>query len=220
MKKTLMVACLATMGLVQPAVAGDMAIGAKVGTLGVGVEVVSNVVPMLVNARLQLNGYNVNKTITDTQVSYDAKLKLFSFGALADVYPFAGKFRLTGGLYYNGNKLTMTGVPAAGSSYTINGTVYTAAQVGSLTSTVDFNKVAPYAGIGFGDPISSGSPIGFNFDLGVLYMGQPKTAITATGAATNPALATSIAAEKQKLDNSLSNMKFYPVASIGVTFRF
>ncbi len=219
MKKTLMVACLATMGLVQPAVAGDMAIGAKIGTLGAGVEIVSNVVPMLVNARLQLNGYNLNKTITDTQVSYDAKLKLFSFGALADVYPFAGKFRLTGGLYYNGNKLTMTGTPLAG-TYNINGTVYTAAQVGSLTSTVDFNKVAPYAGIGFGDPISSGSPIGFNLDLGVLYMGQPKTAITATGAAANPALAASVAAEKQKLDNALSNMKFYPVASIGVTFRF
>ncbi|MDQ6975563.1 MAG: hypothetical protein Q9M22_03235 [Mariprofundaceae bacterium] len=219
MKKTLAASCLAAFGLIQPAMAGDMAIGAKVGTLGAGVEIVSNVVPMLVNARIQLNAYNLNRTITDTQVSYDAKFKLLSFGALADVYPFAGKFRLTGGLYYNGNKLTMTGVPLVG-SYTINGATYTAGQVGSLTSTVDFNKIAPYAGIGFGDSISSGSPIGFNFDLGVLYMGQPKTAITATGAAANPALAASIAGEKQKLDDALKNMQFYPVASIGVTFRF
>ncbi len=205
---------------IQRADASDMAIGAKVGSLGAGVEVVSNVLPMFVNARLQLNGFNYNKTLRDTTVTYDAKLKLFSFGGVADVYPLAGKFRISGGLYYNGNKFSMTGVPNAGASYTINGTTYTAAQVGSLTSTVSFNKVAPYVGIGFGDPVSSGSPIGFNLDLGVLYMGTPKSTVTATGAVGNPALAADIAAEQRKLNDALNKMKFYPVAALGVTLRF
>jgi hypothetical protein len=216
MKKTLGAACVAAMCFAQPAMAGDLAVGAKVGTLGAGVELVTNVVPMLVNARVQMNAFNYNKTITDTTVKYDAKLKLFSFGALADFYPLAGKLRLTGGLYYNGNKLSMTGVPTAG-TYTINNTVYAPAAGQSVTTTVDFNKVAPYAGIGFGDPVSSGSPIGFNFDLGVLYMGQPKTTVTTN---VTGVTAADIAAEKQKLDNSLNNMKFYPVASVGVTLRF
>jgi len=218
MKKKLGAACVAAMCFAQPAMAGDLAVGAKVGTLGAGVELVTNVVPMLVNARVQMNAFNYNRTITDTNVKYDAKLKLFSFGALADFYPLAGKLRLTGGLYYNGNKLSMTGVPAIGGTYTINGVNYTSAQLGSVTSTVDFNKIAPYAGIGFGDSVSSGSPIGFNFDLGVLYMGQPKTSVTTTTSVAG--LAPNLAAEKQKLDNSLNNMKFYPVASVGVTLRF
>ncbi len=216
MKKISLALCAAVC-MAQPAMAGDMAIGGKAGTLGAGAELVTNVVPMLVNARVQLNAFNYNKTLQDTSVTYDAKLKLFSFGAVADVYPFVGKFRLSGGLYYNGNKFSMTGTPSAGGTYVINGTTYTAAQVGSLTSTVDFNKVAPYVGIGFGDPVSSGSPVGFNVDLGVLYMGTPKSSVTATGTAV---AAADIAAEKKKLDDALNKMKFYPVAALGVTFRF
>lgn len=201
----------------QSALADGVAVGVKAGTLGAGVELTTNIIPMLLNARIQANGYRYNTTINDTTVNYDAKLKLFSVGALADFYPFAGKFRLTAGAYYNGNKLTITGVPSAG-SYVINGTTYTSAQAGSVSGTMDFNKLAPYAGIGWGDAVSSGSPIGFNVDLGVLYQGKPKTTISATGAAAG--LAADIAAEKVKLDNDVKNYKFYPVASVGVSYHF
>jgi len=201
----------------QSALADGLAVGAKAGTLGAGVELTTNIVPMLLNGRLQLNGFKYNTTVTDTNVHYDAKLKLFSVGALADVYPFAGKFRLTAGAYYNGNKLDITGVPTA-ASYTFNGTTYTSAQAGTVTGTMDFNNFAPYAGIGWGDAVSSGSPIGFNVDLGVLYQGKPKTSITATGAAAG--LAADIAAEQTRLDNSVKNFKFYPVASVGVSWNF
>jgi len=213
-------ALLLAMGMNTAAHAGDLAVAVKAGTLGVGVEATTNIVPLFINARLQGNGFNYNTTITDTNVTYDAKLKLATVGLLADIYPFAGKFRITGGAYYNGNKLTMTGRPTAASKFTFNNTSYTAAQVGSVTSTVDFNKFAPYLGIGWGDAISSGSPIGFSFELGALYMGKPNTSITATGAAATPALASDIAVEKRKLDNSLKKMQFYPVASIGVNFKF
>lgn len=199
--------------------ADDLAIAAKVGTLGFGVEATTNIVPLFANLRLQGNTFNYNTTITNTNVTYDGKLKLATLGLLADIYPFAGKFRITGGAYYNGNKLTLTGKPAAG-GFTFNGVNYSAAQAGTVTSTVDFNKFAPYVGIGWGDAISSGSPIGFSVELGALYMGKPKTSVTATGVAGNPALAANIAAEQRKLDNSLKNMQFYPVASIGVNFKF
>jgi hypothetical protein len=201
----------------QSAQAEGVAIGLKAGTLGAGVELTTNVIPMMLNARIQANGFNYNTTVTNTSVHYDAKLKLLSVGALADFYPMAGKFRLTAGVYYNGNKLTLTGVPNA-ASYVINGTTYTAAQAGTVTGTMDFNKLAPYAGIGWGDAVSSGSPIGFNIDLGVLYQGKPKTTVTATGAAAG--LAADIAAEKTKLDNNVTKYKFYPVASVGISYHF
>jgi len=201
----------------QIAMADGVAVGVKAGTLGGGVELTTNVVPMLLNARIQANGFNYNTTVTNTNVHYDAKLKLLSVGALADFYPMAGKFRLTAGVYYNANKLTLTGVPTA-ATYTFNGTTYTAAQAGSVTGTMDFNKLAPYAGIGWGDAVSSGSPIGFNVDLGVLYQGKPKTTVTATGAAAG--LAADIAAEKARLDNNVNKYKFYPVASVGISYHF
>ncbi len=212
-------ALLLALGLNTAAHAGDLAVAVKAGTLGLGVEATTSVVPMFINARLQGSAFNYNFTIKDTQVTYDGKLKLATVGLLADIYPFAGKFRITGGAYYNGNKLSMTGKSAAG-TFTFNGVTYNAAQVGNVTSTVSFNKFAPYVGLGWGDAISSGSPIGFSLELGALYMGQPKTSITATGLANNPGLAANIVAEQKKLDNSLSRLKWYPVASIGVNLRF
>ncbi len=204
------VALLFVLGMNTTAQASDVAIAAKVGTLGLGVEATTNIVPLFANVRLQGNGFNYNTTITDTNVTYDAKLKLASVGLLADIYPFAGKFRVTGGAYYNGNKLTMNARPLG--NVVIGGTTYTNPTV---ATTIDFNKFAPYAGIGWGDAISSGSPIGFSFELGMMYMGKPKTSIVAPGVS-----AADIAAEKSKLDSSLKNMQFYPVASIGVNFKF
>jgi len=202
----------------QNAQAGGLAVAIKASTLGAGIELTTNVVPMLVNARLQLNGFNYNKTITDTQVTYDGNLKLFSAGAIADIYPFAGKFRISGGLYYNGNKIDITGTPAPAGTFTFNGITYTSAQVGSANGTIDFNNFAPYLGIGWGDAISSGSPFGFSFEVGALYQGNPKTSITTSR--TVPGLNASIAAEQKKLDNALNNFRFYPVVALGFNWKF
>lgn len=218
--RSITLAAAVLLGGATTAMADGVALGLKAGTLGGGVELTTNVVPMLVNVRLQGNGFNYNTTINNTSVNYDAKLKLLSAGLLADVYPFAGKFRITAGAYYNGNKLTLTGVPAAGSTYTFNGVTYTAAQAGSVTGTMKFNNFAPYLGIGWGDAVSSGSPLGFNIDLGVLYQGKPKTSITASGAAATAGLSANIAAEQAKLDANVKKFKFYPVASVGISYHF
>ncbi|MFQ5518925.1 MAG: hypothetical protein ACE5E3_02875, partial [Mariprofundus sp.] len=93
--------------MAQQAVAADAAVGLKASTLGVSGEVVTNVVPALLNARLQVNGFNYNTTVSATDFNTDASLKLLSVGAIADYYPFAGKFRLSAGLYYNANAFSV-----------------------------------------------------------------------------------------------------------------
>jgi len=204
-------ALIAALGMYHTAAqADDLAVAAKVGTLGLGIEATTNIVPLFANIRLQGNGFNYNTTITDTNVTYDAKLKLATVGLLADIYPFAGKFRVTGGAYYNGNKLNMNSRSLG--NVVIGGTTYVNPVV---ATTVDFNKFAPYVGIGWGDAISSGSPIGFSFELGAMYMGKPKTSIVAPGVS-----AADIAIEKRQLDDALKNMQFYPVVSAGVNFKF
>ncbi len=199
------------------ATAGDVAVGLKASTLGAGVEVTTNVVPAVVNARLLVSGFNYSKNITDTDVTYDTKLKLLSAGLIADWYPLAGKFRLSGGLFYNGNKFSGNATPAAG-TITFNNVTYTTAQVGTVNANIDFNSFAPYLGMGWGDAISSGSPFGFNLEVGALYQGKPKSSITTTGNVAG--LAANIAAEKRALDDALKNFQFYPVVAIGVNYKF
>ncbi len=198
--------------------AGGLAVGLKASTLGIGAEVTTNIVPGLLNARLQANGFNYNTTLAKTQVSYNAGLRLLTVGAIADYYPFAGKFRISGGLYYNGNKFNLTATPTPTGTFTYNGTTYTAAQIGSVNGTIDFNKFAPYFGIGWGDAISSGSPLGISFEIGTLYQGSPRTSITTSRSV--PGLSANIAAEKQRLDAALKHFKFWPVVALGLNWKF
>ena len=205
-------------GVAHSAQAADIAVAVKASTLGLGGEIVTNIVPAMVNARLQVNGFNYNTTVNGTDFKADASLKLFSAGAIADYYPFAGKFRLSAGVYYNANKFSVTGTPTAAGTFDFNGTTYTAASVGSVTGTVNFNKVAPYIGLGWGDSVSEGSPFGFSFEMGALYQGTPKA--TLSSSITNPLLAADLEAERVKLQNDLNNFKFYPVISMGVNYKF
>lgn len=213
MKKIAIVIALACLPAL--AHAEGLAVTGKVGTLGLGLELTKSYSDVF-TSRLGFNTYNFTSTSTQGTVNYDAKLKLQTLSALADWYPMHGAFRATGGLFYNNNKLSLTGVPTGGSNYTINGQQYT---LTSLQSEVTFNSVAPYLGIGWGNPAAQGKGWGLNSDFGILFQGSPKVTLTATGAqaaAAQPA----IDAERVRLQDSLKNYKYYPVASVGVSYQW
>ena len=100
----------------------------------------------------------------------------------------------------------------------IGDTNYDSTQISNLDVTVDFNDIAPYVGIGFGNAVKSA---GFNFvaDLGVIFQGTPKSEISVTGTAANAAAA-DIAKEQADLDDALGSFKVYPVLAVGLSYRF
>jgi hypothetical protein len=68
-----------------------------------------------------------------------------------------GGLRLTGGFVIQNNRFTGSAKPNANNLINLNGVNYNASQVGTIESEGKFgNSVAPYLGIGFGTPISSG----------------------------------------------------------------
>jgi hypothetical protein len=127
-----------------------------------------------------------------------------------------GKFRISLGGLYNDNKLDLTGAPTGG-NYVINGITYTAAQAGTVTGNVKFNKFAPYVGLGYGNALAD-SGWGLSLDAGAIYQGMPKATLSATGAAAG--LAANVAAEQIQLQNSVKNYKWWPVVSVGMDYRF
>ena len=113
----------------------------------------------------------------------------------------------------------MTATPVSG-NYTINGTSYTAAQVGSLTGEATWNPVDPYLGIGFGNPFR-GSHWTFGLDLGVVYEGSAKVSLSATGAAALPQLASDVQSEQTQAQDTISRYsKWYPVLMVSLGYRF
>jgi hypothetical protein len=200
----------------------DTSLGIRAGTLGGGVEL-SYALSQRAAVRLNADGYNRTQSKTHDNIDYDMKLKLQTASLLGDWFPFANNFRVSLGAMLNRNKFTMKGQPT-GTGYTINGQTYTAAEVGSFDAQVDFNKVAPYFGIGYGRPINSG--LSLIFDLGVMSQGSPRSKIDATcgtaiqGTPRCTSLQNDAAAEQSKLDDSLHSFKYYPVISLGLAYTF
>lgn len=193
----------------------DWGVNLKAGTLGVGVELSKSMSDKF-SANLGFNSYNFNTTETTDGIDYDYKFDLQSAALLANYHPFTGVFRFTVGALYNNNELKLTGKPSAGSTYTINGVTYTAAQVGTLTGKLTFDKIAPYLGIGWGS--RPGSKLGLTADVGALYQGAPKLSLTASGAAAG--LTSDLEQERKSAESDLSDLKWYPVVSLGIYFRF
>lgn len=210
---TLLISCLGASCLM----AQDVSIGLVGSTLGGGVEATTSLTNNL-NVRGLVTGFNYSKSTTESDISYDGDLKMLGAGAMLDYYPFESGVRLSVGGIYNGTKLSLTGTPASGSTYEINGITYSAAEVGTLTGKVEYGKVMPYIGIGFANPLK-GSAFTVGMDIGALF-GTPETSLEATGAAANPALAADIEQERQELKKSAGDLTAYPYIAISLSYRF
>lgn len=129
-----------------------------------------------------------------------------SLELLGDWYPGAGGFRLTGGVVFNNNKITVAG---------------TGATVGSATNqTVNAeiklsDSVAPYLGIGYSTRPKDAKGFGFTYDLGVMFQ-NPKSTLTASGGATQA----DIDAQNVKVQDAINKLKVMPAFSIGVSYSF
>lgn len=201
--------------------AQGVAISAKVGSTGVGGDLTVGISPY-VNVRAGVAGFTHSETRRQQEVEYDADLKLLTEFLVLDLHPAAKGFRISAGAYYNSNKVSAVSTDAT--TYTINGKVYHASDIGKVDGTVDFDKkIAPYLGIGWGNAVAPGSHWRFAFDLGAFYQGSPKVGLKATPA--NPALvppgfAADLETERQKTEDDLKSYKVYPVLAFGVSFRF
>ncbi len=219
--KSSLVSATLLLGIAPSAVAGtgDVALGVKGGTLGIGAEVTVGLLPSL-NLRTGYNAFNYNGTATKDNIDYDYKLKLGSLPVLVDWHPIpASGFRLSTGLVFNNNKVDATGKTKL--SYSIGGTTYSSAQLGTLTGNIDFNSTAPYAGIGWGNAVAKGSPLSLSCDVGVLFQGTPKVSLAASGPiATDATFKANVAKEEATIRDTTDNFKYYPVVSLGLAYRF
>ncbi len=212
LKKIVLV--LAALALSPAMAMADTTISGKVSTLGLGADATYQITDSI-NARVGINGYNYNVNKVSNGTNFSGKLNLSTLQALADWHPWESGFRVSGGLMYNNNKFAMTAVPSAG-NVTIGGVTYTSAAAGTVSSTVDFAKVVPYLGLGWGTkPKDTG--LSFQSDVGIMFQGKPRSSVTATGTAVTAA---SLAQANTDLNNSLNNFRYYPVVSIGIGYAF
>ncbi len=208
---------LLTAALCVPAWAG-VGLSAGAGTLGLGLTLSAPIVPGWVDARLLVNGGRITRHETTDGLRYKGRAHFRNAALLADLYPFGGIFRVTGGVYYDDNRVDLTGTPVNG-IYTVNGYTVPAAAVGPVTGRITYARFAPYLGLGVGNGARPGAGFTYGVDLGVMW-DRPTTTLNAPGAAYDPALAAEIASVRAQIEQQANRLKAYPVISVSLGYRF
>jgi hypothetical protein len=221
MIKRHLLAALAAFTLFSISVArAEIAVGAKVSTLGAGLEFTTPVLPETMNFRFGGNMFTFSTSRTISAINYDAKLNLSSAVALFDWHPGGNPFRFSAGAVYNGNKFHLDGTPT-GSNYTINGHAYSTANVSAVKGDVRFTPLAPYVGVGWGNPFGPGGRWRLSLELGAIYQGTPKLSYQVVGVGTvTPDVQADFDAEAAKARKDLDAYKFYPVIGFSISRRF
>jgi len=192
----------------------------KLSTLGLGFDISTPINDKL-SARFNLNGASYSDTQSEDGNDYEGSLELLTAGILLDYYPFQNNFRLSSGVYYNGNGFTGSVTPTSTTTVEIGGTTYTNEDIGSLNTDISFNSLAPYLGLGWGNNARD-KGWGFTFDLGAMFHGTGEANLNATVIDQRIAnlIASDIAKEEQDINDKLADIKVYPVVSIGVNYSF
>jgi len=216
MKKIFCISIVAAVAVSPlPAHAQEAGIAFHVGTLGVGADIAA-----AFGSHVGLrSGFNFFPTDIDFKISkipYQVDFASPTFTFVLDLY-LVGPLRLSGGGVFSPDDIVLRGEFAG--TVDINDVSYIASQVGALTGTIITNEVSPYAGIGLGNPARS--KFGFFLDLGVAFHGTPVFTLNAEGpASSNLQFQADLAAEQQSIQDELTNIIVYPVATIGFSIGF
>ena len=194
---------------------GRFAVAGTGGTLGLGGEFTAGIASN-VNARIGMSTLDFD--IDDEEfedVKYDLGVDLNGFSALADWYIFEDSFHLTGGFISLDNSIDLDATPSE--SVDIGNNTYTPAQIGTLSGSVDIDGMAPYFGIGWGNPLTHNQRWGFTLDLGVAFSDSPDVSLTSS---TGIVSQSDLSKEIDDIEDDLDILKFYPVIYMSFFYRF
>lgn len=209
------------------AAGAQVALGVKAGTLGVGAELTAGL-SRQVNARVGINAFNYSERRMASGIEYDAEAELRNATALLDWHPGGRGFRLSAGLVYNDTRIEGASRPPASGIYDIGGVPVPVALVGTLNGRIEFDPVVPYAGLGWGNAARSNRRTSFFFDLGVVFQGEADVTLTPEIPAGSPLndpvaralLAFQLEREAQDIERDVADYDLYPVAALGLSYRF
>ncbi len=223
MKKSLAALSLAAVLAPSFASAENVALGVYAGTSGLGLGATYNLTESF-NLRGTANYFKYEYEASVDDLDYDLDLKLASAELLLDWHPLQGGFRISGGVIANSNDLSGNARPQAGTTVEFGDQVFAASELGTVDADIEFRSVAPYLGVGYGN-LFQGSRLSFTADLGVMFQGSPSARVRANpppGA--DPLLLARIesarAAEESSLEDEVKRFRYYPIARVGLAYRF
>jgi hypothetical protein len=217
-----------------PDIPSRVGVGVKLSLLGVGGEA-AFAVTHRTNVRVGFNAFSYSRSFDKDGITYGGNLSFRSVQATYDIFPFAGGFHLSPGLLaYNGNSIGANVSAAGGQSFSLGGATFTSDATNPLggAGKLNFPKVAPMFLVGWGNLVPrSHRHISVNAEVGVVYQGQPRVSLALSGNACDannncgsvnslPGVQADIQTEQQTIKHDVSILRFYPITSVSVGFKF
>jgi len=216
---------------------GTVGVAVKFSLFGAGAEAAVRVAHRS-NVRAGFNMITYDRTFNKDGVSYAGQLQFKTVEAHYDFFPWAGGFHISPGiLAYIGDPITATASVPANQSFSLGGVNYYSdpANPAHGTGKITFNQAAPTVTVGWGNlvPRKMNKHFSVPFEIGAAFQGSPKATlnlggnvcVTAPGvncvnAATDPNVQSNVVSEQNKVNNSMSFFKVYPIISLGVGYKF
>jgi hypothetical protein len=196
-----------------------LAIGANIGTPGLGAELQYKLSDkVVIRGGGDWMDFHYDHTYSD--VAYKAKLKTGTGGAFIDWHPGGGGFFLSGGGYFGERKARLDGTPTGPTQ--IGDLTFTPAQIGTITGAVKMSKAQPFVGLGWDNTFTHDGRWGFRVLGGVSFSDEPKVNLIASGGtlSNDPNFQQQLQIEEQKVRDDAKDFKYFPVAQVGLTYRF
>lgn len=202
--------------LLPLAAAADLGVTGKLGTMGVGLDLSLRAAERM-NVRLAGHWLELSAERSYSEGDIDADLELSSLGALLDWYPGDTAFRISAGAFVNNNNFVLDADPSQ--PVTLSGFDF---NLDEFSGEVTFNDLAPYIGIGYGNALGADQSWHIAFDLGVLFQGEPQVDATAVSSVPviQPIVDIALELERRSIERDLENYQFFPVVTLGVSYRF
>lgn len=215
---------------------GRIGVSVKASTLGGGGEVAVRVTHRT-NLRAGFNVISYSRGFDKDGIAYHGQLDFKTFEAHYDIFPWAKSFHISGGvLVYATDPITATALVPANQSFTLGGVTYFSDSTNPVSGSgkIVFNRVAPTITIGWGNlvPRSRSKHFSMPFEVGVAFQGSPKATLELGGSlcetpgtncrsvASDAAVHSQIVSEQNKVNDSMSFFKVYPIISVGFGYKF
>lgn len=163
---------------------------------------------------LRLPSRSANKS----GIAYQISPSLNRLGMFADWFALQGGLRLTGGITFNQMNLTLH-AQGNGDVINIGGTEFTISPDDQLDVKIEFPRVTPYLGLGYGHHVGNGG-LGLTFDLGA-SIGRARLRAGTAGPNLGRIDQESLNRELEELSDALGKqLRVIPQVSLGLTYRF
>ncbi|HXE08382.1 MAG TPA: hypothetical protein VN612_10820 [Acidobacteriaceae bacterium] len=208
-----------------------LGLGVKVGLSGIGFDVATPLVPSRLNLRGGATFFSYTPNITtNDNLNVTGTLKLQNSGIMLDFFPWHGSFRLSGGAtVYNNTGINGSITVPGGKNFTLGNTTYYSNPANPAVGTGNFvmgGKAGGRVSFGWGNMVPKKGHFSFDTELGVQILSAPTVALAFQNACTSPAYtscgaaaASDITAEQNKLQNDINFLRFYPILSLGISYK-